>query len=451
MWTHVAAFAALAFVPCAYAQGTMPVTPFESTAQRGTGHPVPGAPAPALSLDEAIARVARQHPDLRLVDAQRPILEARRDSATLRPPLTLGVDLENALGSGAARGLDAAELTVSLAGVLERGGKLDARRTLAQANLDALAPQREIARLDLMAEVARRYLAVTQSGQQLEIARTDIEQRRRAVAAARLRLQAGASPESVLLTAQAQLAQAELDRDRALQMAQSAKVALAALWQRREPDFDIVSGNPLQLPALQDLSVLADLLQGTPELAVLAGEGRIRDAQLQLARTQATPDFNWQVGVRNNRDSRDTALVAGVSLPLGSVRRAEPDIRAAEAERALTGIERQARELRLYATLADAHGRYQTARLEVTRLSRDVLPQLQRAEKAAETAWRAGAISYMEWAQLQALRIEARQRQLDAAIAAQTGLIEIQRLTGQSLLDSDATPTSIAVSTEDRS
>ena len=302
-----------------------------------------------------------------------------------------------------------------------------------------------------MAEVARRYLAVTQSALQLEIARTDIEQRRRAVAAARLRLQAGASPESVLLTAQAQLAQAELDRDRALQMAQSAKVALAALWQRREPDFDIVSGNPLQLPALQDLSVLADLLQGTPELAVLAGEGRIRDAQLQLARTQATPDFNWQVGVRNNRDSRDTALVAGVSLPLGSVRRAEPDIRAAEAERALTGIERQARELRLYATLADAHGRYQTARLEVTRLSRDVLPQLQRAEKAAETAWRAGAISYMEWAQLQALRIEARQRQLDAAIAAQTGLIEIQRLTGQSLLDSDATPTSIAVSTEDRS
>ena len=276
MWTHVAAFAALAFVPCVYAQGTTLVTPVEHSAER----PVPGALTPVLTLDDAIARVARQHPDLRLVDAQRPVLEARRDAARLTPPLTLGVDLENALGTGAARGFDAAELTVSLAGVLERGGKLDARRTLAQANLDALAPQREIARLDLMAEVARRYLAVTQAGQQLEIARTDIEQRRRAVAAARLRLQAGASPESVLLTAQAQLAQAELDRDRALQMQQSAQIALAALWQQRSPDFQNVSGDPLQLPALQDLSALADLLQGTPELAVLAGEGRIRDAQL---------------------------------------------------------------------------------------------------------------------------------------------------------------------------
>ncbi len=37
-------------------------------------------------------------------------------------------------------------------------------------------------------------------------------------------------------------------------------------------------------------------------------------------------------------------------------------------------------------------------------------------------------------AQLQAMRIEARQRQLDAALAAQTALIEIQRLTGQPLV-----------------
>ncbi|WP_312326075.1 TolC family protein [Stenotrophomonas sp.] len=429
MWMRLAAVAAIAFVPCAHAQGSTPVTPFVDVP------PAVAAPsATPLSLEQAIARVARQYPDLRLADAQRPIWEARRDAAAFGPPLTVGVELENALGSGASRGFDAAELTVSLAGVLERGGKLDARRVLAQANLDALAPQREIARLDLMAAVAQRYLAITEARARLAIAQTDIEQRRRAVAAARLRLQAGASPESVLLTAQAMLAQAEVDRDRALQADRAARVALAALWREREPGFDVVSGDPLQLPALQPFEVLADELQRTPELAVLAGERRVRDAQLQLARTQARPDFNWQVGVRNSRDSRDTSLVGGFSLALGSVARAAPEIRAAEAELALNGVEREARALQLYATLAQAHGRYETSRLEVARMTRDVLPQLQRAENAAEKAWRAGAISYMEWAQLQAMRIEARQRQLDAAIAAQTGLIEIQRLTGQSML-----------------
>lgn len=425
MWMRLAALAAIAFVPCVYAQGTTPAAP--------------------LTLDDAIARVAQYHPDLRLAQAQRPVWEARRDAAGLSPPLTVGVELENALGSGDARGFDAAEVTVTLAGVLERGGKLDARRAVAQANLDSLAPQRETARLDLMAEVARRYLAVTDARQQLRIAETDIEQRRRAVAAARLRLQAGASPESVLLTAQAMLAQAELDRDRARQMDQSARAALSALWRQREPGFDVVTGDPMQLPALQDFAVLAEELQRTPELAVLAGERRIREAQVQLARTQARPDVSWQVGVRNSRDTRDTSLVAGFSLPLGSVRRADPEIRAAEAELALNSVERDARALQLYATLAEAHGRYLTSRLEVTRMARDVLPQLQRAENAAEKAWRAGAISYMEWAQLQAMRIDARQRQLDAAIAAQTALIEIQRLTGQSMVAATDT-----VSTEDR-
>ncbi|MEN5042018.1 TolC family protein [Stenotrophomonas sp. TWI1149] len=425
MWMRLAALAAIAFVPCVYAQGTTPAVP--------------------LTLDAAIARVAQYHPDLRLADAQRPVWEARRDAAGLPPPLTLGVELENALGTGDSRGFDAAEATVTLAGVLERGGKLDARRAVAQANLDSLAPQRETARLDLMAEVARRYLAVTDARQQLRIAETDIEQRRRAVAAARLRLQAGASPESVLMTAQAMLAQAELDRDRAKQMDQSARAALSALWRQRDPGFDVVSGDPMQLPALQDFAVLADALQRTPELAVLAGERRIREAQVQLARTQARPDVSWQVGVRNSRDTRDTSLVAGFSLPLGSVRRAGPEIRAAEAELALNSVERDARALQLYATLAEAHGRYLTSRLDVTRMGRDVLPQLQRAENAAEKAWRAGAISYMEWAQLQAMRIDARQRQLEAAIAAQTALIEIQRLTGQSMVAATDT-----VSTEDR-
>lgn len=425
MWMRLAALAAIAFVPCVYAQGTTPAAP--------------------LTLDDAIARVAQYHPDLRLAQAQRPVWEARRDAAGLSPPLTVGVELENALGTGDTRGFDAAEVTVTLAGVLERGGKLDARRAVAQANLDSLAPQRETARLDLMAEVARRYLAVTDARQQLRIAETDIEQRRRAVAAARLRLQAGASPESVLMTAQAMLAQAELDRDRARQMDQSARAALSALWRQREPGFDVVTGDPMQLPALQDFTVLADELQRTPELAVLAGERRIREAQVQLARTQARPDVSWQVGVRNSRDTRDTSLVAGFSVPLGSVRRADPEIRAAEAELALNSVERDARALQLYATLAEAHGRYLTSRLEVTRMERDVLPQLKRAENAAEKAWRAGAISYMEWAQLQAMRIEARQRQLEAAIAAQTALIEIQRLTGQSMVAATDT-----VSTEDR-
>jgi len=414
MWKRLAALAALAMAPCAGAQVTSSAVP--------------------LTLDAAIERVSRTHPDLRLLPLQQQAARARYDAAGLAPPLVFGVDLENALGSGDSGGIDALETTVSLAGVLERGGKLDARRAVAQANIDALAPQREIIRLDMMAEAARRYLAITVASGRERIALEDIEQRRRAVDAARRRLSAGASPASTLITAQAALAQAELDRDRALQEGRAARLSLAALWNARDVDFDVASGDPLQLPALQEFGQLADLLERTPELALIAGEQRVRQAQLQLASSQLRGDVSWQLGIRNDRAGRDSSLVGGFSVPLGNAPRADPEIRAARSELEMSAVERQARALQLHATLAEAHGRYANARLEVTRMERDVLPQLRRAEKAAETAWRAGAISYLEWAQLQAMRIQARQRQLDAAVSAQSALIEIQRLTGQPLV-----------------
>ena len=134
----------------------------------------------------------------------------------------------------------------------------------------------------------------------------------------------------------------------------------------------------------------------------------------------------------------DMALVGGVSLPLGSARRAGPEIRAAEAELAALEIEREARDVALYSTLTDAHGRYRVAQLDVARTRTDVLPRLLRAEQAAERAYRGGAFSYLEWAQLQSETTATRRQQLDAALDAQAALIEIQRLTGQAFVAAPA-------------
>ena len=417
MWLRLAALAAFAIAPCVHAQV-----------------PSPAVSPETLTLDDAIARVARAHPDLRLFGARTEVLLAERDAALLRPALSAGIQVENALGTGDARGFSAAELTLTLAGVLERGGKLDARRTLAQARIDALSVQREAQRLDLLAEVARRYLAVTAAHAHHGIAVQDIAQRRRTLAAARQRLQAGASPESVVLSAQAALARAEMTLARAAQQQDAARQHLAALWGERAPRFAVASGDPLTLPAIDDMQALATLLEGTPELAQFADEHRLREARLRLARSTATPDLDWQVGVRRLQESGDTALVGSVSLPLGSTHRAGPEIRAAEADLAALAIERESRDIALYATLADAHGRYRVSQLEVQRVRDDVLPRLMRAEQAAERAYRAGAISYLEWAQLQSETTSTRRQQLEAALEAHRALIELQRLTGQALV-----------------
>lgn len=417
MWLRLAALAAFAIAPCVHAQA-----------------PSPAVPPEILTLDDAIARVARVHPDLRLFGPRTQALLAEREAALLRPALRAGLEVENVLGTGDASGFRQAEATLTLAGVLERGGKLDARRTLAQARIDALAMQRETQRLDLLADVARRYLAVAGARAQQAIAVQDIAQRRRTVAAARQRLQAGASPASVVLTAEAALARADLALARADHQAVAARQHLAALWGERAPRFEIAATDPLALAAIADANELAELLDGTPELTQFADEHRVREARVRLARTASTPDLDWQVGVRRLQDSGDTALVGSVSVALGGARRATPAIRVAEADLAALEMERESRDIALYATLTDAHGRYRLAQLDVQRTRDDVLPRLRRAEQAAERAYRAGAISYLEWAQLQSETTATRWQQLDAALEAQLALIELQRLTGQALV-----------------
>jgi cobalt-zinc-cadmium efflux system outer membrane protein len=417
MWLRLAAIAVLSLVPCLQARAqAMPDSPL------------------ILTLDDAFARVAKAHPDLRLLRPRQQVLLAEREQALLRPAWTVGAQLENVLGSGQASGLQGAELTVSLATVFERGGKLDARRVLAERRIDALAVERETRRLDLLADTARRHLAMAGARSQRDIADRDIAQRKRTVAGARQRLQAGASPESVVLTAQAALARAELDRARAVERYAAARQHLAALWGERAPTFDVAAGDPLQLADIGDAEALSALLGRTPELQQFASEQRIREARLQLARSDVRGDIDWSFGVRRLQAGGDVGLVASIAMPLGARSRAQPAIHAAEAEIASLEIERESRDIALYSTLVEAHGRYRVAQLEVARLREDVLPKLAKAETAAERAYRAGAISYLEWAQLQSERTAAYRQQLDVALDAQRALIELQRLTGDAIV-----------------
>jgi cobalt-zinc-cadmium efflux system outer membrane protein len=133
-----------------------------------------------------------------------------------------------------------------------------------------------------------------------------------------------------------------------------------------------------------------------------------------------------------------------VSIPLGSAGRAEPDIRAAIAEREALTVERESSALVLHATLAQAYDQFIAAKLTVERTRDDLLPRLAHADAASERAYRGGALSALEWAQVQTETTAARQQQLAAAIEAQRALIEIQRLTAEPLtsdsLDKEATP-----------
>lgn len=388
-----------------------------------------------LTLDAAIERVISRHPDLQLFGFVETGLAAEVDRMSLAPPLVIGAQLENAPGTNALSGMQGAELTLSLASVLERGGKREARRALAASRIDALGVRRIAVQLDLLAETAQRYLDLVSAQAETVIAAEDLDQRERTVSAAARRVQAGASPESVQLTAEAMRARAALDVTRAEASVAAAWRRLQAMW--RVPNIDTVPStvaDPLRLPSLPEYAALRTLLERNPELRGFADEGRIREARLRLASTTSTPDVDWQLGVRRLEAQDSWAMVAGASMALGSRDRAEPAIRAARADLDALSFERESGERRLDSLLAEAHGQFTAARIEVERTADDILPRLALAEASAAQAFRAGALGYLEWAQVQRETTATRRQQLAAAVAAHRALIEIQRLTGEPLV-----------------
>jgi cobalt-zinc-cadmium efflux system outer membrane protein len=327
---------------------------------------------------------------------------------------------------------------LSLASILERGGKRAARQAVADAQMQALGLEEQARRLDLLAEVARRYLDVLAAQTLVQIAETDLTQRQQLVEASAQRVRAGAAPESVRLSAEAAVARARLQRERAVAETRVAARRLAAMWNDRAPNFERVTGDPLAVPPAPTLDSLSALLDGSPELKRFADETRLREARLQLARSARTTDIQWQAGVRRLQETEDWAAVAGFSVPLGSKDRAAPRVRAAEADLAALSLERESEEMTLYATLTDAQARLVSASVEVEMARTEVLPRLQQAEQAAERAYRAGATSYLEWAQVQSEISTARREQVQAAIDGHRALIEIQRLTGESFVSGTA-------------
>jgi outer membrane protein, heavy metal efflux system len=389
-----------------------------------------------LTLPEAFQRVSDAHPDLKRARHLRDVAVAEVEQATQRPALNAGVEIENALGSGASSGFDQAEITLSLASVLEWGGKRAARTAVAQSRLDALAISQEARRLDLFAEVARRYLDVLGSQTLEEIANAEIAQRERTSLAAARRLATGASPQSVALAAQAALARARLQKERARAAREAAIRRLAILWNERQPQIDRLAGDVLSMPRVPSLQALSSLIERSPELKRFTDESRLREARLQLARTSGTPDLQWQLGARRLEATSEWAAVAGVSIALGTRQRALPMIRASQAEIASLELEREAEEMTLFATLSEAHAQVSNAYAEVSLIRDDVLPSLVQAEAAAERAYQAGALSFLEWAQVQSETATVRREQLAAALEAHRALIEIQRLTGDAFLES---------------
>jgi cobalt-zinc-cadmium efflux system outer membrane protein len=392
------------------------------------------ASAAPMTLDAAFGKVIASHPELRGFAFRSEIRQAELAAATLPPQMSLGVSVENAVGSGDYRGFDASETTLTLAGVIERGGKREARRAMAAARFDAVGIERSALQFDVLAETARRYLELVGWQARQPLLEAELAQRERMAESARKRFTIGAAPQTMALKAEADVAATRAALSASRTGAAVAARRLALMWNDRTGATIEAMPLPASLPPLPAFEEFRKALPGAPELTRFATERRIREARVRLAVAEGTADVDWELGVRYLAGTDDVALVAGARIPLGASRRAGYEQSIARAERAALEVERESLEAQLDAALLEAWSQANAAAEEVRALESEVLPKLREAAAGAERAYTAGALSYVEWSEVQGSVRSALEAALEAKLDWRRAMIEIQRLTAEPVI-----------------
>ncbi|TXH04487.1 MAG: TolC family protein [Nevskiaceae bacterium] len=391
-----------------------------------------------LTLREAIARTLESNPDLSVFPLVRRSAEAERLQAGLRPNPELGATLENFAGSGNVRGTKSLETTLSLSQLIELGGKRDFRYGAADAVIGTVEADYVVARLDALAETARRYTDLAQAQAEIGIAERAVTLATSVGETVERRIRAGAASTAERNRAAVALTRARLDAQRAHAELAARRVALTAMWGGESADFTTVSAELEQLPALAQLAPLTGELRRSPSFARFAAERRLREAELKLARAQAVPDLTIGAGVRRLNSGAETSsrgadygLVASLSLPLPLFNRNQGNIAAADARIAQSDAEREAAFLRLRSVLFGLYQEAVQARAQATALRDEAVPQAEQALTLTERGFVNGRFSFLELADAQRQVLDLRTQAITAFADAHRLDAEIERLTGQ--------------------
>jgi cobalt-zinc-cadmium efflux system outer membrane protein len=397
-------------------------------------HPAYAAPIsnpPQLTLADALRAAAEHNPELRGQVFDLRALEGRKQQAGARPNPELALEMENLAGSGQYAGTDALETTLALSQVIELGGKRSARVAIVESQLDATQAEHAIRRLDVQAEVTRRFIRLVADQEQFALARRTTSTAQDFLAGISARVQAARSPKAEESRAQIALARARLEEARAERKLLTSRHSLAATWGASEPGFEAAYADLHYLPEVGDFEGLVGRLAANPALTRYVSQQRLRESELQLARATRTPDISLGAGVRRFEQDGDYALVLSFALPLRVANRNQGANAESQARLDKAPLEREAAVLEARTRLFELYQELDQAKAEALALQADIIPQAEEALKQTEYGYERGRFSYLEVSEARRELILARHSHIEAAASYHLLIAEIERLTSE--------------------
>lgn len=387
-----------------------------------------------LELRDALARALASNPTLAIYPWQERADDARVLQAGLVPNPELTTEIDNLAGTGNYSGTSSTELTLALSQIIELGDKRAHRRHAAETQRALTRFDYELARLDVLAETAGRFVDVARAQALLEVARRASELAAATEKVAEQRVASGRSPKAELSQALIELARTEIDAEHAEHALATARIRLAASWGDTTARFGDVHANLTALPAVPPLDELLARLDRAPDIQRYLAIERVAAAQEALARANARQDLRIGVGVRRFQETSDQAFLLRFSIPLPLADRNQGQIAAARAEQRMTEAQRQQARVETHAVLFGLYQELIHARTESSALHTTVLPEARSMMEQVDSGYREGRFSYLELAAARRQLLEVEQAAIESSAQVHGLLLELERLTGHPMV-----------------
>jgi outer membrane protein, heavy metal efflux system len=384
-----------------------------------------------LTLASAVERTLRQHPQLGVFEHRYEGYQGLVDEVGVGTRPYISLQIEDFSGSESHRNFESAQATLSISWVIQQA-KIESRIRAAKSFSGQIEFQKEIVALDLSAKTARLFIQALVQEQRLVLAAQATKQARKSVGDLSKRAAAGKGSEFERLQADVALARRELDEEDLEHAMKGTRYQLGAQWGEGTERLNL-KGDLFKLPDIGSVEHQFERLKKNPTLTLLATQQRIAESEIELARIEAKPQWQFSVGVRRYQATDDVGFVAGVSVPLGNDAGHTGKIRSLRAKQAEYDSEslafKRKVETQIYVLLQEmAHSQH-----VIERYQRLIIPTLVRAQVYATKAYEKGRIPYQQWSDIVQKNLDARHILLGAFEKIHLQHIELQRLTGASL------------------
>ncbi len=387
-------------------------------------------PIGVVTLGEALSAALAGNPELAAFSTEVRISEAHALQAGLRPNPEISTEVEDVGGSGDYAGWDSGQTTISLAQLLELGGKRAKRQRVAELQRDLADWDYQTRRVDVFAEVGQAFIGTLAAQERLSLADDFLRLATESARTVSATVRTGAVSRVEESRALAALGQARAQRAEIERALAGARITLAAAWGSAEPRFDSVRGDLGRIGPVAPVESLLAVAEHNPDLARWQAERAQRRAAVALEKARRIPDLTVAAGGRHYADNGDGAAVFGFAVPLPLFDRNQGNVLAAERTVVQTDQRQRAAVVAVHAALRSGHEALAAAFRQATELRDQVIPHAQRTHEGAVAAYTRGLFRYLEVLDAQRTLYEVRGHYIDALEQYHLAAVSVDRLAG---------------------